>query len=64
MVCFIMLNVMAEHHVVEFHPFSLEGGCTFGSLRTSNPTLADDFLYSSLTETGAEKGLKVADNNR
>ena len=42
---------------------SLEGGCTIGSLRTSNPTLADDFLYSSLTKTGAEKGLKVADNH-
>ena len=28
---------------------SLEGGCNIGSLRTSNPTLADDFLYSSLT---------------
>ena len=42
---------------------SLEVGCTIGSLRTSNPTLADDFLYSSLTKTGAEKGLKVADNH-
>ena len=40
---------------------SLEGGCTIGSLRTSNPTLA--FLYSRLTKTGAEKGLKVADNH-